>query len=82
MNKYKIAIWEEISGFIEVDAKSEGQAWAKAEELMFEYGVEKIFYPEWNEHGGEEDLRKYNGKHTHRDSQVLSCDEVRPHFQK
>lgn len=76
MNKYKIAIWEEVSGFIDVEAKSKEEAEEKAEYLMFEYGVEKIFYPEWNETGGEEDLTKYNGKHTHRNAEVLTCEEI------
>ena len=43
---------------------------------MDEYGVEKLFYARWNEHGGEEDLTKYNGKHTHRDTEVLTCEEL------
>ena len=77
MKKYRIAIWEEVSGFIDVNADTKEKAEEIAEELMYEYGVEKIFYPEWNEHGGEEDLTKYNGKHTHRDCEVLTCEEVK-----
>ena len=76
MNKYKIGIWEEISGFIHVNADTKEKAEEIAKELMDEYGVEKIFYPKWNEHGSEEDLKKYNGKHTHRDSEVLSCEQI------
>ncbi len=76
MSKYKIAIWEEISGFIEVDAESKEKAEELAEELMDEYGVEKIFYPKWNEHGGEEDLTKYKGNHTHGNREVLGCEEI------
>ena len=75
MSKYKIAIWEEISGFIDVEAESKEKAEEVAEELMFEYGVEKIFYPELD-YDGEEDLTKYNGKHTHRNTEVLTCEEV------
>ena len=76
MKKYNIAIWEEISGFIDVEAESKEKAEELAEELMYEYGVEKIFYPEWNCPEHEEDLKKYNGKHTHRNSEVLTCEEI------
>ena len=79
MSKYKIAIWEEVSGFIDVEAESKEKAEEIAEELMFEYGVEKIFYPaNKNIHNREEeeDLTKYNGKHTHRDCEVLTCEEI------
>ena len=77
MAKYNIAIWEEISGFIDVEADSKEKAEEVAEELLYEYGCEKIFYPEWNIHGKEtEDVKKYNGKHTHRHSEVLTCEEI------
>ena len=74
MSKYRIAIWEEVSGFIDVEADSKEKAEELAEELMFEYGVEKLFYPEWNFGGA--DVAKYNGKHTHRNSEVLTCEEI------
>ena len=76
MNKYKVAIWEEVSGFINVEAKSKDQAEELAEHLMDEYGVEKLFYAQWNTAGCDEDLTKYNGKHTHRNSEVLTCEEI------
>ena len=79
MKKFKIAIWEEVSGFINVEAESKEKAKEVAEELMCEYGVEKIFYPDWNAMGSVvcEELKKYNSKHTHRDSEVLSCEEIK-----
>ena len=77
MSKYRIAIWEEVSGFIDVEADSKEKAEELAEELMDEYGVEKLFYAQWNTAGCKEDLTKYNGKHTHRDTEVLSCEEVK-----
>ena len=77
MSKYKVAIWEEVSGFIDVEAKSKEEAEEKAEELMDEYGVEKLFYARWNTAGCDEDLTKYNGKHTHRNAEVLTCEEVK-----
>ena len=79
MKKYRVAIWEEVSGFIDVEADSKEKAEEIAEELMYEYGVEKIFYPDWNAMGSHacEELKKYNGKHSHRDTEVLSCEEVK-----
>ena len=44
MNKYRVSIFEEIGGFIELDAESKEKAEELAEELMDEYGVEKLFY--------------------------------------
>lgn len=76
MNKYRISIFEEIGGFIELDAESKEKAEELAEELMSEYGVEKLFYARWNTAGCDEDLTKYNGKHTHRDTEVLTCEEI------
>ena len=76
MNKYRISIFEEIGGFIELDAESKEKAEVLAEELMDEYGVEKLFYDRWNTAGCDEDLTKYKGKHTHRDTEVLSCEEL------
>ena len=76
MNKYHIAIWEEISGFIDVEAESEEKAEYIAEELMHEHGVEKLFYADWNTAGCKEDLKKYNGKHTHGSREVLTCEKI------
>ncbi|MBK23479.1 MAG: hypothetical protein CME70_05680 [Halobacteriovorax sp.] len=77
MSKYKVAIWEEVSGFIDVEAKSKEEAEEKAEELMYEHGVETLFYPpKESQFTHDEDLTKYNGKHTHRNAEVLTCEEV------
>jgi len=76
MSKYRIAIWEEVSGFIDVEADSKEKAEELAEELMDEYGVERILYPRWTITGSNEDLTKYNGKHTHRNAEVLTCEEI------
>lgn len=77
MKKYKIAVWEEVSGFIDVEAESKEKAEHIAEELMFEHGVETLFYPpKESAFTPDEDLTKYNGKHTHRNAEVLTCEEV------
>ena len=77
MSKYKIAIWEEVSGFIDVEADSKEKAELIAEELMYTHGVETLFYPpKESEFTHDEDLTKYNGKHTHRDTEVLTCEEI------
>lgn len=77
MSKYRVSIFEEIGGFIELDAESKEKAKELAEELIGEYGVEKLFYPPRDAVlAGEEDLTQYNGKHTHRDAEVLTCEEI------
>ncbi len=77
MNKYKVAIWEEISGFIDVEAETKGKAEEIAEDLMYSHGVETLFYPSRESAFTlDEDLTKYNGKHTHRNAEVLTCEEV------
>ena len=77
--KYRVGIWEEISGFIDVEAKSQEEAEEIAGELMDNYGVEKIFYPDWKGMGSIvcEELKKYNSKHTHGNREVLSCEELK-----
>ena len=77
IKKYKLSISEEIGGIIEIKAESQEKAEELAEELMDEYGVDKLFYADWNTAGCDEDLTKYNGKHTHRDAQVHTCEEVK-----
>tara|TARA_B100000287_G_C20353337_1_gene670759 strand:+ start:424 stop:660 length:237 start_codon:yes stop_codon:yes gene_type:complete len=77
IKKYRLSISEEIGGFIEIKAESKEEAWLTAGELMDEYGVDKLFYADWNTAGCDEDLTKYNGKHTHRDAQVHTCEEIK-----
>ena len=72
--KYKVAIWEEMSGYIEVEAESKEKAEEEAVELMDEYGCEKLLCPEICRDGSY--LLKYNGDHTHRNTEVLTCEEV------
>jgi len=75
--KYKVAIWEEMSGYIEVEAESKEKAEEHAEFLMHEYGCEKIFHPyicRDEEDKGE--LIQYNGDHTHRKTEILTCEEI------
>ena len=61
MNKYKVGIWEEMSGFITVDANSQSEAEEKADELLCEQGAEELL--------GHEGI-------THRDTSVLSCEDI------
>ena len=77
MKKYKIAIWEEVSGFIDVEADSKEKAEELAQELMDVHGVETLFYPpKESAFTHDEDLTQYNGKHTHRNTEVLTCEEI------
>ena len=75
--KYKVAIWEEISGYIDVEAESKEKAEEEAFFLMDEYGYNKIFHPYiCRDEEEESDLIKYNGDNTHRKTEVLTCEEV------
>ena len=78
MSKYKIAIWEEISGFIDVEADSQEKAEELAQELMDECGVEKLFYPHiCRDEEERKRLTDHNGKHTHGNREVLGCEEIK-----
>jgi hypothetical protein len=67
--KYKIAIWEEISGYIDVEAESKEEAEQIAVELMDDYGCNKIF--------NGVDLRQYNGDFSHRKAEIIHTDEIK-----
>ena len=71
MPKYEIGIWEEISGYIHLEADSKEKAEELAEELMNEHGVEDCLYPS-------AEIRKdiLWHKHCHGDRVVLDCTEI------
>ena len=77
MKKYRLYITEEIGGYIVVEANNEEKAEEVAEELLNEYGCDKLFYPEWNADGCEEDLTKYQGNQKHGDREVVGCEEIK-----
>jgi hypothetical protein len=77
MKKYRIGLYEETGGHIEVEAENQEKAEEIGEELLNEYGCEKLFYPEWNADGCEEDLTKYHGNHKHGDREVIDCEEIK-----
>ena len=72
--KYKVAIWEEISGYIDVEAKSQEEAEQIAFFLMDEHGCGKLLCTDIRRDGSL--LIKYNGDHTHRKTEVLTCEEI------
>ena len=74
MKKYKIAIWEEISGYIDVEAESKEKAEEEALFLMDEHGCEKLLCAEIRRDGSH--LIKYNGDHTHRKAEVIDSKEI------
>ena len=76
MNKYRVGLYEETGGYIVVEAESKEKAEEVGEELLNEYGCDKLFYPEWNADGCEEDLTKYHGNHKHGDREVIDCEEI------
>ncbi len=70
MKKYKVAVWEEMSGFINVEATSQEEAQELAEELINENGVEDLFLKGYA-------LKAVLGaSQTHGDRQVLSVEEI------
>jgi len=75
--KYRVGIYEEIAGYIEVEAENKEKAEEIGEELLNEYGCDKLFYPEWNADGCEADLTKYHGNHKHGDREVVDCEEIK-----
>tara|TARA_R100001163_G_C4910534_1_gene95061 strand:- start:271 stop:504 length:234 start_codon:yes stop_codon:yes gene_type:complete len=77
VKKYRLYITEEIGGYIVVEANNEEKAEEVAEELLNEYGCDKLFYPEWNADGCEEDLTKYQGNQKHGDREVVGCEEIK-----
>ena len=76
MNKYRVGLYEETGGYIVVEAENQEKAEEIGEELLNEYGCEKLFYPKWNADGCEEDLTKYHGNHKHGDREVIDCEEI------
>ncbi len=76
MSKYRVGLYEETGGYIVVEAENQEKAEEIGEELLNEYGCEKLFYPEWNADGCEEDLTKYHGNHNHGDREVVDCEKI------
>jgi predicted TIM-barrel fold metal-dependent hydrolase len=75
MNKYRLGVWEEISGFIDILAESEDDAREKTQDIIDEYGLERIFY-------GDSFPSNYllAHKHTHGMREVLDCEQVQEGF--
>ena len=77
MKKYRVGLYEEIAGCIDIEAESAEKAEEIGAELLNEYGCDKLFYPKWNCTGGcEEDLTKYHGNQKHGDRAVVYCGEL------
>ena len=71
MNKYRVGLHEEIGGTIVVEAENQEQAEELADEMLNEYGCDRLFYPV---KGVDDDIFKYNGNHRHGDRSVESCE--------
>ena len=74
MKKYRLSITEEIGGYIEVNAQDATHAETLVEDLLDEYGVDRLLYPRPED---KEVLNKYHTRHTHGDREVLSCEEIK-----
>jgi hypothetical protein len=73
VKKYRVGIYEEIGGTIDIQADSKEQAEEIADEMLNEYGCDRLFYPV---SGVDNDLYPYKGRHYHGDREVLDCKEV------
>jgi hypothetical protein len=73
IKKYRVGIYEEIGGTIDIQADSKEQAEEIADEMLNEYGCDRLFYPV---SGVDNDLYPYKGRHYHGDREVLDCKEV------
>ena len=73
MKKYRLSITEEIGGYIVVEANNEEKAEEIVEELLDEYGCDRLFYPIPED---KESLKKYHTRHTHGDREILTCQEI------
>ena len=71
MKKYRLGLREEIIGFIDILAESEEDARDKAQELMDEHGLDRLFYGE--SFPRSVGLRYW--KSTHKQGEVLDCEE-------
>ena len=73
IKKYRVGIYEEIGGTIVVEAKNQNQAEKIADEMLNEYGCDRLFYPV---KGVDNDLYVFNGNHKHGDREVVDCEEI------
>ena len=71
MKHFKVSVHEEIGGSLVVKAKDKDDAELKANELINEHGLNKLFYPE------EEDFKKYRGKHHYGERTTHQIEEVK-----
>ena len=72
--KYRVGIWEEISGYIDVEAKNSAEAEELAATLLEENGCDRLFYPV-RERDGE--LYQYKGYCTHGAQDIVDCEELK-----
>lgn len=74
MKKYRLYIKEEIGGYIVVEANNEEKAEEVAEDLIDEYGCDRLFFPIPED---KEDLNKYHGNLKHGEREVVGCEEIK-----
>jgi hypothetical protein len=73
MKKFRVGITEDIGGYIEVEAKDASLAETLVQDLLYEYGVDRLFYPTPED---EEELKKYHTRHIHGGREILTCEEI------
>tara|TARA_Y100000361_G_C10940842_1_gene228673 strand:+ start:202 stop:426 length:225 start_codon:yes stop_codon:yes gene_type:complete len=67
--RYRLGVYEEISGYIEIEAESEKEAYELGDEIIQD-GLDEIFYLQ-------RPPNVLSSKHTHGDREVLSCEEIK-----
>lgn len=84
-NTYRVWVSETVGGYIAVNAEDQDQARDTVDELLQEYGVETILYPEYygkdqrDKELLQEDITRakvVGTKHTQGDREIIDCEET------
>ena len=86
LNEYRVWASETTGGYVVIKAEDQDQARDKVDELLREYGLETLLYPEYygGSSGSKADLQKdmedsnvKGAKHTQGDREILEVEEIR-----
>ena len=84
-NTYRIWVSETVGGYISVNAEDQDQARDTVDDLLQEYGVEAILYPDYygrdqrDKERLQEDIttaKVVGSKHTQGDREIIECEEI------
>jgi hypothetical protein len=86
LNEYRVWASETTGGYVVIKAEDQDQARDKVDELLNEYGLETLLYPEYygkdkrDKERLQQDMETSNvkgGKHTQGDREILEVEEIR-----